>query len=270
MSRVLQLTAAAFAAVLLLGGAGAANATTYTFTQINGSGSSDGSDSEAALYSSLEVSKSGKSGSSESSNSGSGSSGDSKSGKDLTVDKYLSVDVTAMGKDAISFTFYNTGEKSSITDIYVAGTMGLVNTPGKITGQSSGVNFSIGADPANLPGGKPYDFVATAGADSNAPVVKNGVDSAKEYVTWTFALASGVSYDEVVKAIDSGQLRIGLRAPGSSGGSSSFINSCGINSCSGSPTINTASVPLPASIWLMFAAMGGLTLLSRRRRQGTA
>lgn len=244
MSRVLSMTAAVFAAMLLLGGVGAAQAATYSFTHLHGGGES-------------EDSKTG------------GEYGDYGSDGTTTASDQLSLDVSASGKDAVSFTFYNyVGEKSSITDIYVAGTEGLLVVPGKITEQSAGVNFSIGADPENLPGGKPYDFFATAGADSNPPVEKNGINASKEYVTWTFALASGVSYDDVISAIDSGQLRIGLRAPGLSGGSSSFMNSCGIKSCSGSPTINSASVPLPASIWLLFGAMGGLTFLSRFRRRG--
>jgi hypothetical protein len=156
------------------------------------------------------------------------------------------------------------GRNSSITDIYLAGTEGLLVLPGKITDQSVGVSFSTGADPRNLPGGKPFDFVASVGADSNAPVQPNGVDTAKEYVTWTFALAKGVTYKDVIGAIDGGTLRIGLLVPGSSGGSASFINSCGVGAgCGG----QTSSVPLPASIWLMFGALGGLTYASRRGKR---
>jgi hypothetical protein len=185
----------------------------------------------------------------------------------------FTLSVAESGTDAISFTFYNNvGETSSITDIYVTGTDGLLLTPGEITDQSAGVNFSVGADPADLPVGASYDFYATAGADSNPPIWENGIDQAGEYLTWTFALESGATYDDVITAINAGGLSIGLRAPGYSGGSASFINTCSITGCSTSPSINTAAVPLPASLWLLLGAMGGLALLSRwvRRRDGTA
>jgi hypothetical protein len=162
--------------------------------------------------------------------------------------------------NAKDFTFYNSvGQKSSITDIYLTGTGGLLVLPGKITAQSEGVSYSIGASPPNLPVGKSYDFYATVAADSNPPTVPNGVNAVGEYVTWSFTMASGISYDSVIKAIDTGVLRFGLLVPGYSGGSSSFINSCGLGGCSQTP-----SVPLPASLWLMFGAIGGLAAFARR------
>lgn len=254
MSRASILAAAVFAAVLLAGGAGAANASTYTFSQLTSASKAKPTDDIKP-----EVEDSGNAAATYTFSQLIGAS------KTEPTDQFK-LEVAESGKDAVSFTFYNhVGEKSSITDIYVAGTDGLLLVPGKITAQSSGVDFSIGADPSDLPVGKIYGFEATAGADSNAPVMKNGVDSSKEYVTWTFALASGVSVDKVIGAIDAGDLRFGLRAPGFSGGSASFINSCGIESCSGS--FSTAAIPLPASLWLMFSAMGGLAVLSRRTRR---
>jgi hypothetical protein len=167
------------------------------------------------------------------------------------------------GKDRIDFTFYNSvGQKSSITDIYLTGTGGLLVLPGKITAQSKGVSYSIGASPPNLPVGTVYDFYATVSADSNPPTVPNGVNAVGEYVTWSFTMASGISYDSVIKAIDTGVLRFGLLVPGYSGGSSSFINSCGLGGCSQTP-----SVPLPASLWLMFGAIGGLAAFARRGKR---
>ncbi|MCA3575526.1 MAG: VPLPA-CTERM sorting domain-containing protein [Aestuariivirga sp.] len=189
-----------------------------------------------------------------------------KEGDDLRVSDQLSVAVQDSGSNTVSFTFYNAGgEKSSITDIYLTGTGGVLEVPGKITDQSKGVNFSSGASPPNLPVGTKYDFVATASADSNPPVYENGVNASGEYVTWTFALAKGATYDDVIKSMDSGTLRVGAFAPGSSGGSSSFINGASMGR-SGDVT----AVPLPAALWLMIGALGSLVLMSRRggvRRQ---
>jgi hypothetical protein len=166
------------------------------------------------------------------------------------------------GSDSKGSSSGKEGQNSSITDIYLAGTEGLLVLPGKITGESAGVSFSTGAKPENLPGGKPYDFVATAGADSDAPVYPNGVNAAKEYVTWTFALESGTTYKDVINSLDAGKMRIGLLVPGATGGSASFLNHFG-------GSIQQASaVPLPASLWLMLGALGGLGFLSRRGRRG--
>ena len=179
------------------------------------------------------------------------------------VSDQLSLTAVDSGKDTIAFTFYNSvGQKSSITDIYLTGTGGLLVLPGKITAQSKGVSYSIGASPPNLPVGTVYDFYATVAADSNPPTVPNGVNAVGEYVTWSFTMASGISYDSVIKAIDTGVLRFGLLVPGYSGGSSSFINSCGLGGCSQTP-----SVPLPASLWLMFGAIGGLAAFARRGKR---
>ena len=200
-----------------------------------------------------------------SSRGSSGSSSDTKSdGEGSSNDSSESEDTSNGSSDDKSGNSGNGGSsKSSITDVYLTGTKGLLDLPGKITSQSSGVSFSIGAKPANLPVGKPYDFYATAGASSNAPVVKNGVNAPGEYVSWTFALQSGATYEDVTTAIDSGTLRIGVFAPGSSGGSSSFINSCGMGASCG----KTPAVPLPASLWLMVGALGSLAFAGRRGRK---
>jgi hypothetical protein len=183
----------------------------------------------------------------------------------VDVSDQLTVDVQDSGNDAVSFTFYNdVGQQSSITDIYFSGTSGLLVVPGEITDQTDGVSFSTGATPPNLPGGKDYDFSASVGADSNPPTQPNGVNAADEYVTWTFALASGMTFQDVISALDSGALQIGLHVQGYADGSSeSFLYGCsGGSGCGQAPAI-----PLPASIWLMFGALGSLAFLSRRGRR---
>lgn len=199
-----------------------------------------------------------------SSDGSSGSSSDSKSGSssDSTSTSSGEDGSGTSGESGSGSSGEGTSTKGTLTDIYVTGTDGLLVLPGTITAQSPGVSFSIGASPPNLPVGPVYDFYATAGADSNAPVMKNGVSGAGEYVSWTFALQSGASYQDVTNALNAGTLRIGALVPGTSGGSSSFINSCGMGaSCSQTPT-----VPLPASLWLMVGALGSLGWVARRGR----
>lgn len=272
MTRYLPRTAAVLTASLMLAGAGAANAATYTFSHLHASDTT-----EVNRQLSVDVTEYGSNAVSFTFYNNTGLTAPGTKDLDYVSSEKIAAEYVeasasiAKAEDAEDSDSSNSkytselegsgiskeGQNSSITDIYLAGTEGLLVLPGKITDQSAGVSFGIGADPKNLPGGKPYDFVATVGADSNAPVKPNGVDAAKEYVTWTFALASGTTYKDVIGALNSGTMRIGLLVPGATGGSASFLNNYG----------GSAAVPLPASLWLMFGALGGLGFISRRGRR---
>lgn len=163
----------------------------------------------------------------------------------------LSVTVNA-GPNAnqVSFTFNNAGPAAmSITDVYFDD--GTLLGIALIT-SSSGVSFSQGASPGNLPSGNNANpaFDATAGfsADSNPPAQPNGVNPG-ESLTITFTLLSGVNFADTVAALNAGtNLRIGIHVQGFAyGGSESFIN----------------QVPAPASLGTLL--LGGL-LAARRRR----
>ncbi len=280
MNKHLPLTAAVLTASLMLGGAGAASAATYTFSQLH-----SGGEAEANGQLSVDVTEYGSNAVSFTFYNDTGltaptakTSGNSDSTK--VSGEYIEADVSIAkaeyssesddsysskseyGSDSKGSSSGREGQNSSIAGIYLDGTEGLLVLPGKITGESAGVSFSTGAKPENLPGGKPYDFVATAGADSDAPVYPNGVNAAKEYVTWTFALESGTTYKDVINSLDAGKMRIGLLVPGATGGSASFLNNFG------GSNQQASAVPLPASLWLMFGALGGLGFLSRRGRRG--
>jgi hypothetical protein len=253
--RLPALAAAAIALAMLLGGAGPALAVTYSVAEPVLTEAMLTEADAVSVRKSVDDGEASKDGTIYTFNQLNAKEGDG-------VSDQLSVAVRDSGSNTVSFTFYNdVGEKSSITDIYLTGTGGVLEVPGKITDQSKGVDFSPGASPPNLPVGTKYDFVATASADSNPPVYENGVNASGEYVTWTFALAEGATYDDVIKSIESGTLRIGAFVPGSSGGSSSFINGASMER-SGDVT----AVPLPAALWLMIGALGSLALLSRRGR----
>ena len=253
--RIPALAAAAIALAMLLGGARPALAVTYSVAEPVLAEAMLTEADAVSVRKSVDDREASKDGTTYTFNQLNAKEGDG-------VSDQLSVAVRDSGSNTVSFTFYNdVGEKSSITDIYLTGTGGVLEVPGKITDQSSGVDFSSGASPPNLPVGTKYDFVATASADSNPPVYENGVNASDEYVTWTFALAKGATYDDVIKSIDSGTLRIGAFVPGSSGGSSSFINGASMER-SGDVT----AVPLPAAMWLMIGALGSLVLMSRRGR----
>jgi hypothetical protein len=166
----------------------------------------------------------------------------------------LAVDVTGgPGGGQVSFTFTNSGPAaSSITDIYFDdGTLLGIAT---IT-NGSGVSFSQGASPGNLPSGNlaTPPFVATSGftADSDPPAQPNGVNPG-ETVTITFDLQPGGTLQDVLDELADGTLRIGVHVQGFAyGGSESFVNT---------------PLPEPGTLALLGVGVLGLGRAGRRRR----
>jgi hypothetical protein len=146
------------------------------------------------------------------------------------VESQLWVDVSDSGSSQVLFHFRNTGPiPSSITDIYFdSGAAGsLLASIAGIT-NSSGVNFAIGATPADLPGGTLAGFAVTPGlsADSQNPPVANGINPPAEWVDLLLHLALGKTFADAVTALDNGTLRIGLHVQAiiPDGFSDGFVN----------------------------------------------
>ena len=166
----------------------------------------------------------------------------------------LSVTVDAgSGPNQAKFTFNNSGPAAmSITDVYfddgtLLGIASIVN--------GTGVNFSQGATPGNLPGANGISpaFQTTAGfsADSNPPVQPNGVNPG-ESLTIIFNLLPGKTFADTISALTTptptNKLRIGIHVQGfANGGSESFVH----------------LVPAPGAATLI--GLAGL-LAARRRR----
>lgn len=154
----------------------------------------------------------------------------------------------AVGGNQVRFSFRNeVGLASSITGVYfddgtLLGIAGIY--------ESSGVDFSQGASPGNLPGHNNITpaFETTAGflADSDPPVSHNGVNASSEWLDIIFELKGTQTYADVLNAFtlggaDSG-LRIGLHVQAHEDGESDSY-------------VNGPVVPTPT------AALGGLVLL---------
>jgi hypothetical protein len=111
----------------------------------------------------------------------------------------------------VLFTFNNEGPlASSICDVYfddgtLLGIASIIN--------GAGVAFSNPATPADLPGGNTASppFVTTANfpADSDQPVMENGVNPGEE-LGILFNLQGSHLYANTLAALESGDLRIGL------------------------------------------------------------
>jgi hypothetical protein len=144
---------------------------------------------------------------------------------------------------------------SSITGIYFDdGTLlGIASIQ-----SGSGVSFSQGASPGNLPGANNASpaFVTTAGfsADSNPPTQPNGVNPG-ESLGITFNLQGVQTFDDVLMDLGDGSLRIGVHVQGfAGGGSESFVNA-------------PAPVPEPGTFVLMATGLVSLLGLHRWRQK---
>lgn len=143
-----------------------------------------------------------------------------------TGEAQLSVDVTDAGNNQVLFTFNNAGpEASSITDVYFddGHLLGIA-----IIESSSGVSFSLGAAPGNLPSANSIDpaFETTAGfsADSDPAAQPNGVNPG-EWLKVYFTLKNGHDFNTVIADLANGMLRIGIHVQGfEGGGSESFVH----------------------------------------------
>jgi hypothetical protein len=162
-------------------------------------------------------------------------------------------DVTEGGGGTVYFKFTNNGASaSSITDIYFDDKSLFQSLT--VGSQSSGVDFSAGASPGDLPAGNDAspDFVATSAltADSNPPAQPNGVNPG-EWVQLSLLLASDKDFLSVLNDLSSGDLRVGIHVQGfSDGGSESFI---------------TTPVPEPEIYAMALVALGVLGMYRRRQ-----
>jgi hypothetical protein len=173
--------------------------------------------------------------------------------EDYDLDLY--VEVTDGGLvDSVSlvdFTFYNDSELySSIASIYFDDSIleemvEIINGPG--------TEFNPLAVPSNIPTASWLDpaFETTDGFSLiSAPArPRNGVDHIGEWVTVTFSIAEGSTFEDVISQLNDSILRVG-------------IHIIGLGPEDGSESAVT--VPEPATVCLL--GLGSLALIRRRRK----
>lgn len=169
----------------------------------------------------------------------------------------LRVDVIDFGGGQVLFEFYHAGvTQMTISEIYFddGHLLGIASIIDRDTTGETGVDFSQGANPPNLPGGQAVNFNVTAGflADADNPAPKWGV-GVGERIGIVFNLINGFGFTDVIEDLADGSLRIGMHVIAfGGGGSESFIHT--------PPTI----IPLPAPALLGLAGLAPIAI--RRRR----
>jgi hypothetical protein len=167
----------------------------------------------------------------------------------LVGEAQFSAELTDLGGGQALLTFSNSGPTASISAI--TGIASIQN--------GTGVDFSVGANPANLPGGNEVspDFVANYSADANPPTGTNGngVDPGQS-VGLVLNLGNGVTFAALEDAIETGTVRLGIHGQGlgASGGSESFVNGGG-----------GSAVPEPGAALLFGLGFATVALRNRRR-----
>lgn len=169
-------------------------------------------------------------------------------GDTAILESQMFVTVSDGDPGEVVFTLDNIGpEQSTITAVYFDDSTSLLTGINDLTG-SPGVNFSVGGAPPVLPAGNEVDFDEDYFATADNPGPQNGVNI-DEFLDVVMGLSGGVTTDDVVDAVDAGDLRVGIHVTNyESGGSESGV-----------------SIPEPSSLAAL--GLGAFALGMRRRRR---
>lgn len=175
----------------------------------------------------------------------------------------LSAEVTDPGSDQVLFTFINAGPTlSTIAEIYWDDDDSLLDSIDTIT-NSAGVDFGTPANPADLPSGANAvpAFSADFSVGATPPPATNGVDPG-ENLPVLFDLSSGSTFDDILAALESGSLRLGMHviSIGTVAGSDAVISEPYLPG-------QVDPIPEPSTYMLMGAGLLALGALKNRTRK---
>jgi hypothetical protein len=179
-----------------------------------------------------------------------------------TGERQFSLDITDENVCAnqAMFIFKNTGtEQSTISEIYFDDNPPVLMTFNRFINMTDvdGLRFRVGASPSNLPGGHSIGFVADYSYEAKAPSPRLGINPG-EVLGIKFNIGSGSTFEDVINAMSSNQLRIGIHATNFRlGFSESFI----------AKSLIPVDVPEPSLAMLMFLGLSGLPLIRLFRKK---
>ena len=161
----------------------------------------------------------------------------------------ITLEVTDLGGGSVDVTIANAGADAlSIANVYFDGA--ILSGITAINDDPNDVVFALGGAPVVLPGGNslspPFSVDFLVSAANPAPF--RGINPG-ESLSLTLAIADGFDFADVVAALGSGDLRIGMHAIAfGSGGSESLV-----------------TIPEPGSLLLIGAGLLGLARYGSRR-----
>ena len=170
------------------------------------------------------------------------------------LETQIFLDVTAdANPNLVNFLFTNTGPAaSSITDVYFSDlSPALLGLPSYFT-FSTGVSFSAGCSPGNLPGGGgSFGFTTSYCADSDSPTQPNGVNPT-EWLNIQYTLQGDETFADVIAALNNETYRVGVHVQGfANGGSEAGVH----------------RVPEPSTMLLSVVGLASIAAPFRRRRR---
>ena len=128
-----------------------------------------------------------------------------------TLGSQLSIEVVSGGAGKVSFVLHNEGTESlTASQVFVDDNADVLLDLLDVT-DGLGVDFAEGGKRENLKSGKKIDFIADYLASAAKPSKDNGV-SPGETVQLNFTLASGMTLEDVLAALEDGSLRLGANA----------------------------------------------------------
>lgn len=191
------------------------------------------------------------------------------------VSGQLWVTVSEAGAGAVQFTFQNrTGLPSSTNQIFFDQNDGIANTLNfsgalpalRIESGRTSPSFVIDRQPAVLPGGHSLASPFEADFSISALSSTQGLNESGDALHVTAPLGVGRTFQDVLNALAAGDLRLGLRVVGSSGGGLMDLGAPQTSvSANWSESFVSVVVPAPDAAALGLLGVGLVGALGRRR-----